>query len=129
LERTIQVTPQKAGYGKTRPGKRQQRYNNLAGNIKRGEITMAGRHKDFITYPGSGMWMLCGNNKDGNDLQLYPHLSVDQIKQIAADTRFQLYWIDTGIGAANLLSVRKGRMSASASKITPQLLNRYLGRK
>jgi hypothetical protein len=86
---------------------------------------MAGRNKNFIKYPGSGMWMMCTTSSAAG-LFLYRSLPLDTIKGLVGQGTYQLYWIDTGMGAANLLKVRNGGTSASASKVTPQLLAHYL---
>ena len=86
---------------------------------------MSGRKADFVTYPGSGMWMMC---QDGgvNDMHLYKHIPIESLKGIVHQNGWKVFWIDTGIGAANLLTVRQGRKSASATEVTPRILAQYL---
>ena len=87
---------------------------------------MSGRKADFITYPGTGMWMMCTKSENAAGMYLYRSLDTKTIKGLVDAGVYQLYWIDTGMGAANLLSVRQGRKSASATEVTPRVLARYL---
>jgi hypothetical protein len=85
------------------------------------------RYADFITYPGTGMWMVFGTYDNSSRTEFYRGLSREQIKNFVAAPNIQLYWIDLGMGVANMLNVRLGRhKSSSATLVTPAILKRYL---
>jgi hypothetical protein len=85
------------------------------------------RSADFITYPGTGMWMRFGKHDNSSRTEFYRGLSKENIKAIVADSNWQLYWIDLGMGVANMLNVRMGKhKSSSATLVTPAILKRYL---
>ena len=84
------------------------------------------RSANFIVFPGTGMWMATGKHLQPTTMQLFTSLSHNTIKSFVQDPNWQLYWIDLGMGAANLLRVRMGGKSSSATLVTPALLKRYL---
>jgi hypothetical protein len=84
------------------------------------------RYADFITYPGTGMWMRFGKHDNSSRTEFYRGLSKEQIKALVADPNWQLYWIDLGMGVANMLNVRLGGKSSSATLVTSAILHRYL---
>jgi hypothetical protein len=84
------------------------------------------RYVDFITYPGTGMWAVWGTYDHSTRMELFRGLTKDQIKSLVAQPNVQVYWIDLGMGTANLLQVRKGGKSSSATLVTPAILKRYL---
>lgn len=81
------------------------------------------RNADFITFPGTGMWMI---SDGGFSFRLFRYLSKEDIKRLVNSSGNRLYWIDQGIGASTLYGVMQGGRSASATLITPNILARYL---
>jgi hypothetical protein len=85
------------------------------------------RYADFITYPGTGMWMMFRTNDTSTRTEFFRGMTKENLKAIVADPSYQLYWIDLGMGVANMLNVRMGRhTSSSATHVTPAILKRYL---
>lgn len=86
---------------------------------------MVRREKDFVQYPGTGMWAMCTPGKPVS-VYLYGSLPVQTVKDLVEQGAYRLYWIDTGMGAANLLNVMHGATSSSATLVTKAVLHRYL---
>lgn len=86
---------------------------------------MTRREKDFIQFPGTGIWAMCIPGKSVS-VYLYRSLTAQTVKGIVEQGTYRLYWIDMGMGALNLLNVMHGGKSSSATLVTKAVLHRYL---
>lgn len=86
---------------------------------------MARRYPNFLIYPGTGMWMMATKTSGAPGMYLYQSLPHATIETLAESLNYNLYWIDTGIGAHTLLNVSNGGKSSSATLVTKELVKKY----
>jgi|WetSurMetagenome_2_1015567.scaffolds.fasta_scaffold44958_2 hypothetical protein len=84
------------------------------------------RESDFITFPGTGLWILVESGPNDPIIRIYDKFPNDVLSLYVNNPRWKIFCVDKGIGAHNLMWVTHGEKSASATLVTPRILKQYL---